>query len=191
MHVKQVRQHAARLLSSAKASTSHDVCLRDSWVTHVTQLLRRCKSSSGACLASRQGMAAGLHSVLTEGQVCRLHISLSSSGGRGATTAVRVGHRHSSRAEVLPPLRLFHGSQHVQMAIPVLIPPAAGLFTVTKIWLLKPAGALLKSLTLGNVIRAARAGGMIRCVPSYHICPRASSTFKRVSRTHSPSIHTA
>ena len=187
--MKQVRQHAARLLSNAKASSSHSVCLRDSWLTQATQLLRRCKFSTGACFASRQGMAAGLGSVLTEGQVCRLHISFSSSGGLGAATAARVGHRHASRGEVLLPLRLFHGSQQVQMAIPVLIPPAAGLFTVTKIWLLKPAGALLKSLTLGNVIRAARAGSMIRCAPSCHLCPWATKTRSEGFQGHTVPAH--
>lgn len=72
----------------------------------------------------------------------------------GVGLAKQAWQQHSSRG--------FHSS-HVASALPALVPVAAA-YALAKVWIFKPAGALLKSLTVGNIVRAARTGSMIRCL---------------------------
>lgn len=56
--------------------------------------------------------------------------------------------------------KLFHSSREASMPAPLL--PLAAAYAVAKVWLLKPAGVLLKSASTGNMLRLARTGNMIR-----------------------------
>lgn len=57
--------------------------------------------------------------------------------------------------------RLRHIQSSRDSGMPALFPFAAA-YGIAKVWLLKPAGALLKTTSASNVLRIARTGNMIR-----------------------------